>query len=44
MPLEIFFRKDEGQGHRGQIKVKMVKYMYLACREHNLYIYAWISK
>ena len=38
MPFETFFRWVEGQGHRGQIKVKMVKYMYGACPSHNLYI------
>ena len=38
----IFFRKVEGQGHRGQIKVKMV--INCAAPGHNLYIYALISK
>ena len=38
--LKHFFQVD-GQGHRGQIQVKMVKN---ACPGHNLYIYAWISK
>ena len=38
------FRLVKGQGHRGQIKVKMVINMYLACLEQSLYIYARISK
>ena len=42
VPFETFFKQVEGQGHRGQIKVKMV--INRAFPGHTLYIYAWISK
>ena len=38
MPFETFFREAKGQGHRGQIKVKII--INLACPGHNLYNYA----
>ena len=42
MPFESLFTKVEGQGHRGQIKFKMV--INSACPGHNWYICSLILK